>query len=118
MDIRISRHSGQAVEHQMTHPTAVLLGPKLKSYMKILGTGLADVDAEPTEARRESAERTIWGVLKAQSANQIVDLLGHDRSDRIAAANLPGREQSEAFPVPDDHCFRLDDDKCRSPVAP
>jgi len=57
-------------------------------------------------------------VLAAQSANQIANLLRHDRSTRPAPSNFPGPEQTECFPVPSQYRSRLDEEETGSPVRP
>ena len=78
---------------------------------------LADVNAE-LQKLAVNPRSAPYRILAANSANQIADLPGYGGSARITASSLPGPEQSEAFPVPGDHRFRLDDDQCGSPIAP
>src|SRR5262245_30160134 len=57
-------------------------------------------------------------VLAAHAADQFSHIRRNRWSSRLPAADLPSPEQSEAFAVPANHGFWLDNDQHRAPVAP
>jgi hypothetical protein len=54
----------------------------------------------------------------AQSADQFPDIFRDRRAAGLAAPDFPGPEEAEAFTVPGDYSFRLDDDEGGAPIGP
>ena len=57
-------------------------------------------------------------VLTTHGANQLAYFLGHARSPRPAASDLPGPEQTKALPVPADDGRGFDDKDAGLPIVP
>ncbi len=74
-----------------------------------LGTGLK---------QREASFDRSPPCLVTVSANDISNLPRDRRSPAATPARLPGPEQSEAFAMPADDCFRLDDHQGTAPIRP
>src|SRR4029077_18697126 len=74
--------------------------------------GLADIDAELEEFTVD-ARSAPKGILAVHPPNQFTDFLRHRWAAGLAAANLPGPEQSESFAVPSYDGCRFDDTQSR-----
>src|SRR5215468_5257711 len=79
--------------------------------------GLADVNAQLEQLAVNPRSAPEW-VLTTQGANQLAYFLGHARSPRPAASDLPGPEQTKALPVPADDGRGFDDKDAGLPIVP
>ena len=87
------------------------------AHQILADAGFADVDAE-LEQLAVNTRCSPKRILAAQSADQFSDVFRNRRPPRLAAADLPGPEQTEALAVPSDDGVRFDDDQSRPPAAP
>ena len=58
------------------------------------------------------------GFLAAQFSDQFSHVFQDRRPARLAVTSFPSPEQPEAFSMPGNDCFRLDDDQGRLVIAP
>src|SRR6516225_8575965 len=79
--------------------------------------GLADVNAQLEQLAVNPRSAPEW-VLTTHGANQPAYFLGHARSPRPAASDLPGPEQTKALPVPADDGRGFDDKDAGLPIVP
>ncbi len=84
----------------------------------VLGYGvLGDFVTEQQQFGQDSGRAPGW-ILAGHPANQVTDLMFDGRASGFSGPRLPSPEQLEAFPVPLDDGFGLDDGQGRSPVRP
>ena len=79
--------------------------------------GLGNLDTQ-FQQLAVNARRTPARVVAAHHPDQIPDLLRYAGPTGLAAPNSPRPEQAEAFTMPGDNGFSLDDHQGGFPVAP
>jgi hypothetical protein len=79
--------------------------------------GLGDVDVEFKQFAVDTG-RAPERILAAHLANQLANLFRHWWTPGLAMTDFPRPEQIEAFAVPANDGFRLDDDQGRLPIVP
>ena len=79
--------------------------------------GLGNLDTQ-FQQLAVNARCTPARVVAAHHPDQIADRLRYAGPTGLAAADSPRPEQAEAFTMPGDNCFGLDDRQGGFPVAP
>src|SRR5215471_12544677 len=94
------------------------LGGRIVTARQVFAhAGLADVNAQLEQLAVNPRSAPEW-VFTTHGANQLAYFLGHARSPRPAASDLPGPELAKTLPVPADDGRGFDDKDAGLPVLP
>ena len=89
----------------------------MAAHQVLAHAGFTDVDAQLQQLAVNPRSAPQW-VLTAHGANQLAHFLWYGRPPRLTVSDLPGPEQTKAFPVPADDGGGFDYKDTGSPVVP
>src|SRR6516164_2545647 len=111
----VDRNHGLHVVLQEGSPD--LGGRVVAAHQVLAHTRLANVDAQLEQLSVNPRSAPEW-ILAAHLPNPCAHLFRHGRPPRLTVSDLPGPEQTKAFPVPADQSPGSDDKHAGLPIAP